>query len=274
MTQATTGCNTLYPDGRLGEEREFTAEHHLRALDLLVEAGFDAIEYSHPAPLSDEDMNRVSAHAASLGLTSWSLHAWKPLPAADEGISETLEAYADSADRARRLGVQMVVVHSGGGTEPAARETRRRANREALIALAEMLGPDITVTVENGRSRADWEFIVALVRDCALPNVGLNVDTGHANLGDMTVVDCIHMGGDLVRTTHLQDNHGKQDDHLPPGVGTIDWPPVMKALADVGYRGVYMVEISDCPPDREPDARADTFTAARNLRAFLAEAGQ
>lgn len=269
MRNAKIGCNTLYPDGRLGEEREFTGQCHLRALDLLAEAGFDAIEYSHPAPLSADEMDRVAAHAASLGLISWSLHAWKALPAVDDDIKDALDAYADSADRARRLGVEVVVVHSGGGLEPAALEARRRANREALIALAEMLGPDITVTVENMRSRADWEFIVGLVRDCALPNVGLNVDTGHAHLGDLTVVDCIRMGGDLIRTTHLQDNHGTQDDHLPPGVGTIDWPPVMQAFGEVDYRGVYMVEISDCPPGREPDARGDTFAAARNLRALL-----
>ena len=128
---------------------------------------------------------------------------------------------------------------------------------------------DLYPSVENMTSRADWEFLVPMVREVALPNVGLNIDTGHANLGDMNVVDCIRLGGDLIRTTHLQDNYGARDDHLPPGLGTIDWTATMAAFREVGYTGVYMVEITDCPYQREADPRGDTRTAARNLRAFL-----
>jgi len=67
----------------------------------------------------------------------------------------------------------------------------------------------------------------------------------------------------------LQDNHGKEDDHLPPGQGMIDWPAVLRALASVGYDGVYMIEISDCPPKREHDAPEDIRAAHDNMVAFL-----
>ena len=269
MESLKIGCNTLYPDGMLGAEETFTTDCHLRALDTIADAGFDAIEYSHPAPLDDEGLERVAAHAAELGLIPWSLHAWMSLPGTLDGIPAALEAYADSARRAEALGVRVIVVHSSGGLVPEVLDQRRRANTETLVAVSEMVGMGITIAVENMTSRADWEFLVPMVREVALPNVGLNIDTGHANLGDMNVVDCIRLGGDLIRTTHLQDNYGARDDHLPPGLGTIDWTATMAAFREVGYTGVYMVEITDCPYQREADPRGDTRTAARNLRAFL-----
>jgi sugar phosphate isomerase/epimerase len=185
-------------------------------------------------------------------------------------VDAVIGRYRDAAAVARALGVQVVVVHSGGN---GLLEERKRANIETLTALAGMVGPDTVVAVENGKSLADWEFIIEMVAECRAPNVGLNVDTGHANLGDLGVVRAIELAGPRIRTTHLQDNFGQRDDHLPPGQGQIDFVAALSALRLAGYAGVYMVEISDCPPGREPDALGDTHTAAQNLRRFLEEAG-
>ena len=267
------GCNTLYPAGRLRGEETFTVAEQMRALDIIAEAGFRGVEYSHAAPLSPDEMERVAGHARDLGLVSWSVHAWAPLAGDSSQIEPTLAKYRDAARIARTLGTRVIVVHSGGAIDPAGLDARRRANVETLAALAGMAGPDIVVAVENMRSRADWEFIVDVVSRCPASNVGLNIDTGHANLGDLGVVPAIRMAGDRIRTTHLQDNHGRQDDHLPPGRGQIDWVAALTAFREAGYSGMYMVEISDCPPDREPNAVEESRAAARNLRAFLAEAG-
>src|SRR3954453_5481601 len=52
--------------------------------------------------------------------------------------------------------------------------------------------------------------------------VGVCLDTGHAHLsGDLYSV--MHKLGRHLRMVHAHDNHGKGDDHLPPGTGTIDW---------------------------------------------------
>ena len=111
-----------------------------------------------------------------------------------------------------------------------------------------------------------------MVRDFGHPNVGLNIDTGHAHIGEMDAPSAIRMAGPLLITTHIQDNYGECDNHLPPGLGTIDWPQVVAALKEVGYAGCYMVEISDCPPEREPDAVKDTQTAYDNLAKFVGRA--
>ena len=48
-----------------------------------------------------------------------------------------------------------------------------------------------------------------------------------------------------------------------------EWPGVINVLAEVGYAGTYMVEISDCPPEREPKAAKDIQTSYDNLSRFL-----
>jgi sugar phosphate isomerase/epimerase len=111
-------------------------------------------------------------------------------------------------------------------------------------------------------------MLVEAVQSLGLPGVGFNIDTGHAVLHGMTPADAIRLMGPLLLTTHLQDNLGKQDDHLPPGRGGIDWPGTLAALREVKYKGMLMVEISDCPPGREPDAAADTRAAFENLSRF------
>lgn len=267
------GCNTLYPEGRLQGDAMFTLPHQLRAVEIIAEAGFDAVEFSHAAQFATADLEKIAAHTRSLGLIPWSLHAWQPLARDASQVEMVLERYRDTAEKARALGVRIVVVHSGGGMEPEALAERRSANSKTLCALAEYLGPEITVAVENMRAHADWEFLVDMVSHCEMENIGLNIDTGHANIGDLGVVNAIHMAGNRIRTTHLQDNYGECDNHLPPGKGKIDWVAALSAFRAVGYPGPFIVEISDCPPEREPDAVADTRTAARNLRGFLRQVG-
>jgi len=48
------------------------------------------------------------------------------------------------------------------------------------------------------------------------------------------------------RLVHVQvsDNRGISDDHLPPGQGHIDWNRFLRALVEVRYRGVFMLEVS------------------------------
>ena len=93
-------------------------------------------------------------------------------------------------------------------------------------------------------------------------------DLDHAQIRGMQPAEAIRLMGKRLLTTHLQDNFGKNDDHLPPGCGTIDWPATIGALREVNYQGTLMVEISDCPGGREPDAVADTRKAFENLSRF------
>ena len=60
-----------------------------------------------------------------------------------------------------------------------------------------------------------------------IDHLGLCLDTGHLNAyGDGQVQGWVETLGPLTREVHLHDNHGKTDEHLPPGQGDIDFTPI------------------------------------------------
>lgn len=74
------------------------------------------------------------------------------------------------------------------------------------------------------------------------------IDTGHTNtvvrFGNSTVGDTIRMFGNNVSCLHLHDNDGLTDQHLPLFMGNIDWDDTFAALEEIGYMGVYNLEVN------------------------------
>ena len=273
--QYRLGCNTLYPFGRLKNVQEqFGMDAQKEALRVIRDTGFDGCEFSHYECLSLSACGELRQHCAALTLEPWSAHSWVTLPATPVDAKTQLPALTQTLDAAAALGARVMVVHAQRG-DPGLEETLRRQRRSeglehCLLHLSDAAADaGLRIAVENCGDLADLEFLVETVTNLSRDNVGLNVDTGHAVLHGMTPQQVIYTMGERLFTTHLQDNFGQRDDHLPPGSGTIDWPPVIDAFREVNYQGMLMIEISDCPPGREPDATADTHEAFANLRRFV-----
>jgi sugar phosphate isomerase/epimerase len=146
----------------------------------------------------------------------------------------------------RLAGGRHLVVHPGGLSDPDERIRRWDALIRSLTALAETAADaGVTLCVENmppgvfpGSATAD---LAAIITEVDHPNVGLAIDTGHAHLVSSAHGETL-AAGPLLRTTHVHDNHGRQDAHLPPGQGTIDWAAWVDALDTIGYAGPVMLE--------------------------------
>jgi len=272
MANFTVGCNTLYPYGRLPSKADaFDLNAHRRALEIIAAAGGDGCEFSHYQHFSVDECAALGEMSRELGVTPWSAHSWVPLPTRLEQLGDAGPKLISCIEAASAIGVQVMVVHAGSFGHAPADSDARDARCAALRAALEMLVPaaaegGLTIAIENCSDREDLEFLVETVACMALPQVGFNIDTGHAVLHGMRPEDAIRLMGSRLVTTHLQDNFGERDDHLPPGRGRIAWDPVMQAIRDVGYAGMLMIEISDCPPGREPDAVADTEAAVTFIR--------
>lgn len=74
------------------------------------------------------------------------------------------------------------------------------------------------------------------------------VDTGHSNkamrFGNPTPGDVIRRLGSEVTALHLNDNDTFEDQHKIPGMGVIDWNDIFDALDEIGYKGVYNMELN------------------------------
>jgi sugar phosphate isomerase/epimerase len=143
-------------------------------------------------------------------------------------------------------GGSYLVVHPGGLSIPETQAERREALARGLVELADhAMGTGVVVCVENmppgvhpGSRMADLaELVVELDR----AQLALALDTGHANLTSGVVVETL-AAGSLLFTTHVHDNDGRQDTHLPPGTGSVDWLTWRQSLDDVGYAGPILLE--------------------------------
>jgi D-psicose/D-tagatose/L-ribulose 3-epimerase len=85
------------------------------------------------------------------------------------------------------------------------------------------------------------------------PAAKANIDISHLKLAHNSPSEIQKLAG-RVAHVHLSDCDGKKHGDLPPGRGTVDFPPYLKALADSGFRGAVSLELEYSP---EPDKIVD-----------------
>ncbi len=97
------------------------------------------------------------------------------------------------------------------------------------------------------------EFIKSYNDVCAVGDnkdyMAICMDTGHSNKamrfnGNPNPADVIRMLGSDIKVLHLNDNDTLTDQHKIPLTGCIDWDDVFNALDEIGYDGVYNMELN------------------------------
>lgn len=87
------------------------------------------------------------------------------------------------------------------------------------------------------------EELCDLVDTIGSSKVGVCWDFGHANLVYRDQPSCLRTLGSRLKALHVHDNHGTNDEHLPPFFGNVDWAPIMRTLVEIGYPGPFSFEI-------------------------------
>ena len=239
--------------------------------------GFDAVEIvatrSHVDYHDAAALDEVALWLTAEGLRLHAIHApiterftgrWvgpfnnaSPRPLMRErAVRETLAALGLAA----RVPVSVLVVHLGlpDALTATQGENSREAARRSVETIAEAAGKlGVRVALEvipNALSTP--ASLVSMVEDeLDLPNVGICLDLGHAHMmGDL--IEAIDTVSELLVATHVHDNHGSRDEHLPPLDGTIGWPAALIALQKVGYEGTMMLELAGTDEPQRTLARA------------------
>jgi sugar phosphate isomerase/epimerase len=78
-------------------------------------------------------------------------------------------------------------------------------------------------------------------KETALTDVGIVLDTGHANLENQ-IQSFLTQFPDKVVHLHLSDNMGDVDEHLGIGYGKIDWTQLTTHLKSIRFSGIVMIE--------------------------------
>lgn len=246
----------LYHDRRL--EREHLAQ--------VASYGFEAIELfatrSHFDYRDPAAIDTLAGWLTELGLRLHGIHApiMSAFGAGDQWAGAYSTAAADAAVRqaaidetaaalevARRIPCGVLVVHLG---TPAKRGGAGDNNRgaavrsvEAICRLAEPMGLRVALEVIPNPLSDAASLVSMLERDIDDRRAGICLDFGHAHLmGD--VGDAIEMAAEHLIATHVHDNHGREDEHLVPYAGTIDWDLALTAMQKIGYDGTWLMELA------------------------------
>jgi len=77
------------------------------------------------------------------------------------------------------------------------------------------------------------------------PALRLTIDVGHLHCqGETPIADYLRRWASRLVNVHIEDMRAGVHEHLMFGEGEIDFPPVLAALAEIGYRGLVQVELS------------------------------
>lgn len=102
---------------------------------------------------------------------------------------------------------------------------------------------------------SETDEIIELVDSFREELVGVCWDTGHGALGGQSQGASIRKIGQRLKAMHVNDNHAipKQDEHLMPFYGTIDWLEIMEALGAIGYDHDFAYELKQATQTLPPE---------------------
>ena len=242
-----------------------------RALEMIAEAGFDAVDLSFGKvnpnddplhrPDRDEFALSLAAHARELGIGFVQAHAPFRVKYSDK-FDRTTPAYDDvvrTLEFAAAAGIPRVVVHALK-TPPDELSLDYEISRRYYLSLApycEKLG--VVIAVENLFYREErtgtyyglfptprmmTEFVRSLNRSADRSCFSVCCDLGHTAVTGLAPEQYIRgMSADLLGSLHVQDTDFLGDRHTLPYMGKQDWDAVCRALADIGYRGDFSFEL-------------------------------
>jgi sugar phosphate isomerase/epimerase len=248
----------LYHDRRL--ERGHLAE--------IAGSGFESIELfatrSHFDYRNDAAVAELGKWLGETGLKLASVHApitdvfGGPGPRTTYSNAVTVNDRREAAIReteaalgiARRIPFDLLVLHLGTPANMKNADDNHRAaatrSLDEIRRLAEPLGVRVAVEVIPNRLSDAASLVSMLERELFAQGgsrTGICLDFGHAHLmGD--VADAIETVAEHIITTHVHDNHGRDDEHLVPYRGSIDWDQALVTMQKIGYEGTYLMELA------------------------------
>lgn len=239
-------------------------------LHRMADAGFEGGELSLLHLRQMIDSGRPEAAAEETRRTAAQLRL--PLPQVHLGVAAmgSLDEEQREADFATmeqeiavsaRAGVEIGVLHPVGGM-PATLEEYREVERVRIESFARACDLaaqyDFAIAIENtydphgdetsavGRRRfgAIIPELHSVIDAVDADNFGICLDTGHTNLFGLPLGEAFRQCGNRLTATHVHDNDGHGDQHIEPTRGTIDWEDAVAGLQEIGWDGIFNLEIA------------------------------
>ncbi|MEJ3745149.1 sugar phosphate isomerase/epimerase family protein [Actinomycetes bacterium KLBMP 9797] len=245
---------------RFGYGTNGFANHRLPdALRVIADLGYDGValtlDHAHLDPFADDLARRTADVAAlldRLGLTviietgaRYLLDPWRKHEPTllDDDPALRLEFLRRAVRIGSDLGADAVSFWSGIG--PPSSWDRLVRGCASIVDVAASAGMPLGFEPEPGMlvaDIADWRRLRADLG--APPGFGITLDIGHCRcLEPLPVPDCVTVVAEHLVNVQIDDGRRGVHEHLEFGHGEIDFPPVLRALDEAGYRGLVAVEL-------------------------------
>ncbi|TQR84282.1 TIM barrel protein [Mycobacterium hodleri] len=189
-----------------------------------------------------------------------------------DGIDELLSTAAQSLEVAERLNCPRLNLHGTGlgdrglAVRPVqvvtptmwltAAETLRKIAELGATAGRMFVLENLNLAVDHpGTPFATAADTLALVKAVDHPNLRLNLDLYHAQIGEGNLIELLTKTLPYIGEIQVADVPGRCE----PGTGEINYPAIASALKAIGYTGVVGLEAW---ASGDPDAALDAFEAA------------
>lgn len=234
-----------HPERPIEEEIEWMAELGLEFIDLTLEPPAGAswrINASAVRAVIERHGLKVVGH------TAWYLPMASAIPEIRHAAFVELER---CVERFAEIGARWMNIHPDRHTPWHSREYYIQGNIESLerlLPISKKCGVGLMIENLPGDYNSAPQLGELLQ---PLPDLGLHLDIGHANLQvpHNTTVEILEAWGSRLRHVHLHDNKGGHADlHLPLGTGSVDVHSAVRALKKCGYNGTITLEVF--APDR------------------------
>lgn len=217
-----------------------------------AEEGFAHVEVLLDGPYARErlDPGTMREHLDAAGLNAvvhlpFAADPGSPFGPVREGV---VEEFVAGMDLAADLGAEKVVFHPSsdawdlGWTDEETREFVHEGLDDLVpAALDRGLEPCLENVVSSYYDVHAFPELLA-----RYPEASMTFDTSHALLAGMDeadMADFCRAHAERIGHLHLVDTRGGDDEHLPVGMGRIDFATVFDGLADAGWSGTATLEV-------------------------------
>lgn len=144
----------------------------------------------------------------------------------------TWDRYESAVKICRELGIKDIVFHSGYVPRTYYKEWHHKRSVKFLKEFCTKVAGDMNIYIENVFDDEPY-MLRNLIEEIDLINVKACLDIGHANVASLpeyNVFDWIDVLRPVLGHTHLHDNDGEIDLHLPLGCGVMEVDRTLKEL--------------------------------------------
>ena len=228
--------------------------------DVFADTGFQGIDFNNDVGeyyTGEHDKafyTDLGNYAREKGITVCQAHA--PFPSSfpdEERTAKRFDEIVRSIKNAAYLGAPMIVVHPCVHLDYNAEGNAERLFEfnldfyRRLAPYARELGIRIAIeNIERASITSTPERLNRLYDTLNDSVFTVCFDVGHCLLQGVDPAEAIIRLGNRLADgcTHVHDNFGEKDSHTLPFYGKVEWEEVMRALADIDYRGDLNYEAS------------------------------